>query len=94
MYVFYFFSENGVLLLIVLAIYKSSYNWVKNSLLTAIGILSTALCTADFAQENMILARYLTCTIGFLVLIALFSTLLVNYELYNRKISTFVSELG
>ena len=79
--------------------YKLSFNWVINGSLLAGSILLAVICRVSFDVINNnnsphLKPQFVVIGGALILFVVIFCALLINNELQNRKISTYVSGLG
>ena len=83
----------------LLSTYELSYNWVINGGLLAGSIFMGAACRITLVvmtndSSPHLIPQFVVITGALIVFVVIFCAILINNELQNRKISTFVSGFG
>ena len=85
----------------LISTYQLSFNWAINGSLLVSSIILSSLCRIDFVESindssnsQHLIPRFVIIAGALLLFVVFFCMILINNELQNRKISTFVSGLG
>ena len=83
----------------LISTYQLSFNWAINGSLLAGSIILGALCRVGFvvmtnSSSPLLIPQFVVIGGALTLFVVIFCAMLINNELQNRKISTFVSGLG